>query len=224
MYRSFNPDMTGKFFVIEHSFKIQNIFWMGFKTIDGREIILPIPARDAQSGYRVGREAAFPVIRSNINTNADPDSDVLFEHTVGILHMRARRFETQIMTRTAVSYTGLLPDVRMAKEGERYVTPLNSFEGPLIPALSRRLTHFCEETPMLHSSFLETFSDEEWSKLKAAPVSINDWHSVSNSIREGKLKPTVNIPDFYLSTSKEDTTIPSDVIEYYAEANARGDI
>lgn len=224
MYRSFNPNTPGKFFVIEHTFNIQNIFWMGFTNIHGNEIIVPVPAEDKQTGYRVNREAAFPVVRSNIIANADLESDVLFEHTVGILRVGARRVSPNILQRTAVSYTGLLPDVREAKEGERYLTPLNVFEDQRISALGRRLNSVCEETPKLYSSFLETFSDKEWADLKAVPVSINNWHGMSNKIRDGILKPTVNIPEFYLSTNEADTTVPADVVDYYTEANARGDI
>lgn len=185
------------------------LFWMPMTTSEGREIKLPVIADQKVSGAGVKTYAKVPVLR------VEHVSEDIVNRSLGIVSVLSPNVIRIVSEETPMAFAGTLPNVREAKEGDRFLVPFNVdvcerpskfLHSPKVIVYSLHLKPFVK----LASSYTDAISKELWDHALDVPTGMR-WGEICKQVAEGRLSFPIKISPVYIDQNLE--SVHQDVVD-----------
>lgn len=202
---------TTSYFALNGHYISVRLFWMPVLTKEGREIKLPVIADQKVSGKHVKDYTKIPVLR------VEHVSEDIVNRSIGILSVLTTNVLRIITDETPMAFAGTIPNVRQAKDGERFIVPISidvqQRTISLSPNLKRNYDVYVLHVKphvKLASSYIDALQTEFWDHALDVPNGMR-WGEICKQVADGRLSFPIKINPVYIDQDFE--SVPQEVVD-----------
>lgn len=206
---------TTSYFALNGHYIGVRLFWMPMLTQAGREIKMPVIADQKVSGRGVKDYTKIPVLR------VEHVSEDIVNRSIGILSVFTTDVLRVVTDETPMAFAGTIPNVRQAKEGERFLVPiaidvqerkvnLSATFSRMVPIYVLHVKPFVK----LASSYIDALQKDFWDHALDVPAGMR-WGEICKRVAEGRLSFPIKINPVYIDQDIE--SIHQDVVDLINE-------
>lgn len=186
------------------------LFWMPMLTKEGREIKMPVIADQKVSGRGVKDYTKIPVLR------VEHVSEDIVNRTIGILSVFTTDILRVVTDETPMAFAGTIPNVRQAKEGERFLVPiaidvqerkvnLSVTFSRMVPIYVLHVKPFVK----LASSYIDALQKDFWDHALDVPDGMR-WGEICQRVADGRLSFPFKVDPVYVDFEAE--SVPQHIV------------
>lgn len=201
-------NLNTSYFALDGHYIGVRLFWMPMITEKGSEIKLPVIADAKTFGTHVKDYTKIPVLR------VEHVSEDIVNRSVGILSIFTTNVLRIISDESPIAFAGIIPNVRHAKEGERFIVPIavdvqQRFNQILNRNIDVYVLHMKAQVK-LASSYTDAIQKEFWDHALNVPAGMR-WGELCEQVAEGRLSFPVKLNPIYIDTNLE--SVPQEVVD-----------
>lgn len=174
------------YFAINGIHKNEDVFWFPVKSKSGKDLRVGVRVEAQTNARFVSHHVFVPVVAVDHSKSEDED-----KFSVGYVRFLQRNFLCEDDTdSTTQEYLGMLPDIRLAEEGEIYLSPLTVCEYDSIPVSYYRRSHSIFGAVLkdlkIHTPWIENIR-ESMDQINSIGLITNSWDDIKGKLWSGEL-------------------------------------
>ena len=184
------------------------VAWMPCSNAEGKDLLMPV-AYDGVIEHNafIKRRIAVPIM---VVTHV---GGMIVNRTFGQTYVVPDLFQELILNRHITEFKEDFPNVRWAKEGERFVTPMfmTKNERTSISHKTISLRGLCLDPSLkIASTYLDAIDGEAYAKMCSVEIG-NPWHELVDAFDKGRMRSRVPLENVTFDPASK--TMPESVVE-----------